>query len=63
MPAPRTVVTKVVLDQTLLTIPLLCMFFPWMSWCQGKEHIFQELIDKFFLTYAVRHNFEKVNYN
>lgn len=51
--ALRTVVTKVVLDQTLLTIPLLCMFFPWMSWCQGKEHIFQELMDKFFLTYSV----------
>ena len=59
MPAPRTVVTKVVLDQTLLTIPLLCMFFPWMSWCQGKEHIFQELMDKFFLTYSVRQQIEK----
>ena len=29
------------------------MFFPFMSWCQGKEDIFKELIDKFWLTYMV----------
>jgi len=51
--ALKTVVTKVVLDQTLLTIPILCMFFPWMSYCDGKENIFRELIDKFVLTYTI----------
>ena len=45
--------TKVAIDQTVLTIPILCMFFPFMSWCQGKEDIFKELIDKFSLTYTV----------
>ena len=45
--------TKVAIDQTVLTIPILCMFFPFMSWCQGKDDIFKELIDKFSLTYTV----------
>ena len=49
----RTIVTKVAIDQTVLTIPILCVFFPFMSWCQGKEDIFKELIDKFCLTYMV----------
>ena len=52
-PLLRTIVTKVAIDQTVLTIPILCMFFPFMSWCQGKEDIFKELIDKFWLTYMV----------
>ena len=47
-------VTKVTLDQICLAIPILCVFFPWMSWCEGKDDIFRELIDKFALTYAVR---------
>ena len=52
----RTIVTKVAIDQTVLTIPILCVFFPFMSWCQGKEDIFKELIDKFCLTYMVSMN-------
>ena len=49
----RTIVTKVAIDQTVLTIPILCMFFPYMSWCEGKEDIFKEFMDKFWLTYMV----------
>ena len=30
----RLIALKTVLDQTLLTIPLLLAFFPYMSWCQ-----------------------------
>merc|ERR1719458_126411 len=28
-------------------------FFPYMSWCEGKEDIFKEFMDKFWLTYMV----------
>ena len=49
----RIIALKVALDQTILTIPLLLVFFPYMSWCQGKENITQELKDKFAVTYAV----------
>ena len=33
----RVILLKTVLDQTLLTIPLLLVFFPYMSWCQGQQ--------------------------
>ena len=32
----RVIALKTVLDQTLLTIPLLLVFFPYMSWCQVR---------------------------
>jgi len=50
--ALRTVVIKVALDQTCLTIPLLFMFYPWMSWCAGHENIFKELSDKFWISFV-----------
>ena len=43
-----------VLDQTGLTIPLLLAFFPFMSWCEGKEDLTTELKEKILMTYAVR---------
>eukprot|EP00091_Calanus_sinicus_P000535 TRINITY_DN10461_c0_g1_i1.p1 TRINITY_DN10461_c0_g1~~TRINITY_DN10461_c0_g1_i1.p1 ORF type:complete len:184 (+),score=39.21 TRINITY_DN10461_c0_g1_i1:87-638(+) len=49
----RVIALKVVLDQTLLTGPLLLAFFPFMSWCEGKENIFAELREKLLVTYMV----------
>jgi len=48
----RVIAWKTVLDQTLLTIPLLLVFFPYMSWCQGQSDITKELREKFWVTYA-----------
>ena len=48
----RVIALKTVLDQTLLTIPLLLVFFPYMSWCQGQSDITKELREKFWVTYA-----------
>ena len=48
----RVILLKTVLDQTLLTIPLLLVFFPYMSWCQGQSDITKELREKFWVTYA-----------
>ena len=50
----RVIALKVVLDQTLLTGPLLLAFFPFMSWCEGKENIFAELKEKLLVTYMVK---------
>ena len=40
----RVILLKTVLDQTLLTIPLLLVFFPYMSWCQGQQVSFKRFI-------------------
>merc|ERR1719186_179838 len=50
---PRVIALKVIIDQTVLTIPLLMVFFPFMSWCEGKEDVTEELKEKLLLTYAV----------
>ena len=47
----RIIAIKVVLDQTMLTIPLLLGFFPYMSWCQGKDDLTAELREKLAWTY------------
>merc|ERR1711892_1480414 len=49
----RVIAWKVVLDQTLLTGPLLLGFFPLMSWFEGKEDITAELKEKILMTYLV----------
>ena len=49
----RIILIKVLLDQTLLTIPLLLGFFPYMSWCQNQEDVLRELKEKFWTTYAL----------
>jgi len=49
----RVILLKTVLDQTLLTIPLLLVFFPYMSWCQGQQDLTAELRDKIVVTYAL----------
>ena len=41
------------LDQTLLTIPLLLAFFPFMSWCEDREDLLAELKEKLLPTYMV----------
>jgi len=51
--SPRIILIKVLLDQTLLTIPLLLGFFPYMSWCQDQEDVLRELKEKFWTTYAL----------
>ena len=51
--AGRVILLKVVLDQTLLTIPLLLAFFPFMSWCEDKEDLLAELKEKLLPTYMV----------
>ena len=56
----RVIALKVVLDQTLLTIPLLLAFFPFMSWCEGRENVFAELKEKLLQTYMVERS--KVKY-
>ena len=47
----RVIAIKVLLDQTGLTIPLLLGFFPYMSWCQGKDDLTAELREKLAWTY------------
>jgi len=47
----RVIAIKVALDQTGLTIPLLLGFFPYMSWCQGKDDLSAELKEKLAWTY------------
>jgi len=49
----RIIAVKVVLDQTLLTIPLLLAFFPYMAWCQGDQDLTAELKEKLAVTYGV----------
>jgi len=49
----RVIALKVVLDQTLLTIPLLLAFFPFMSWCEDREDLLAELREKLLPTYMV----------
>ena len=49
----RVIALKVVLDQTLLTIPLLLAFFPFMSWCEDREDVLAELKEKLLQTYMV----------
>ena len=49
----RIIAIKVVLDQTMLTIPLLLGFFPYMSWCRGKDDLTSELKEKLAVTYGV----------
>ena len=49
----RVIALKTVLDQTLLTIPLLLGFFPYMSWCQDQEDVLRELKEKFWTTYGL----------
>ena len=44
------------LDQTLLTGPLLLGFFPFMSWCEGQEDLTKELKEKILMTYLVTLN-------
>jgi len=51
--SPRVIAIKVVLDQTLLTIPLLLGFFPYMSWCQDQPDVLKELKEKFWTTYGL----------
>ena len=49
----RIIAIKVLLDQTILTIPLLLGFFPYMSWCQDQQDVFRELKEKFWMTYGL----------
>ena len=51
--AGRVILLKVVLDQTLLTIPLLLAFFPYMAWCQNSQDLTAELKEKLATTYLV----------
>jgi len=46
------IVKKVVLDQTFLTIPILVVFFLFMSWREGKEDITAEFREKFAKTFG-----------
>ena len=48
----KIIAIKVILDQTILTIPLLLGFFPYMSTCQKQEDVLKELREKFWTTYA-----------
>jgi hypothetical protein len=48
------VATKVFLDQTGLTIPILFVFFTTMSFFEGKEDLLADFIEKFPVTFAVR---------
>jgi len=50
---PRIIAIKVLLDQTILTIPLLLAFFPYMSWCQNQQDVLRELKEKFWTTYGL----------
>ena len=46
--------TKVFLDQTGLTIPILFVFFTTMSLLEGKEDLLADFLEKFPVTFAVR---------
>ena len=48
----KIIAIKVILDQTIPTIPLLLGFFPYMSTCQKQEDVLKELREKFWTTYA-----------
>uniref|UniRef100_A0A8C5LDB6 Mpv17 transgene, kidney disease mutant-like n=1 Tax=Jaculus jaculus TaxID=51337 RepID=A0A8C5LDB6_JACJA len=58
--APRTVLAKVLCDQTVGGPIALSAFYVGMRILQGKDDIFLDLKQKFWNTYKVRQSFENV---